>query len=69
MAVVVRMGTSYLAINSDQTPRWVENPGDAAVFANGGAATTYCSGAGITQVVEQLTVSGQDDDSLRTDNN
>lgn len=67
-AVVVRQGTSYLAINLDNSPRWVENPGDAFPFANGGAATAYLTGAGITSVVEQLTVSGQDDDSLRSDN-
>jgi hypothetical protein len=66
--IAIRVGPSWLAESIAPHARWVENPGDSAVFIDGTAATAYAAARGVTVVSEQITVSGKKNQGKRENN-
>lgn len=66
MAIAIRVGVSWLAESVAPHARWVENPGDSAVFIDGATATAYAAARGVTFIYEQKTVTGRKSVSKKT---
>ncbi len=57
--IAVRVGPSWLGESIAPHARWVENPGDSAIFVDAAAATAYAAARGVTFTVEQRAVTGK----------
>ena len=66
MAVAIRMGDNWLAESVAPHSRWVENPGDSAVFPDAGTASAYASARNVTVTTQQQTVTGKKNTGKRS---